>query len=441
MMKACFDRRREQAHRFKPFAMLFVEGPSMYRDVLRVAVALLAVVVATPSAAADDKKTCNDYFSGHEDEAIAACTRVIQRNRRDTQAFLQRALAYNHIYDFEGAIADYSEAIRRNARDASAIFQRARAYGDVYDHERAVADYSEVIRQLEKSGQDRDTLHWGYAERGYHYFAKGDYDRAIADYTQAIRLNSSYTNTDYTSRAEAYRADRRVALVIGNSRYASVPFLPNPRRDAEAIASALREDGFQNVMLSTDLGRDAMRDALRSFRDAADTADWGMIYYAGHRLQIGRSNYLVPVDARLRDERDIDAETVSYAELEKSVSGAKALRLIILDACRVDPFAAQMARQSAVRVLERGLIAPPEPEPGMLVAYSARDGQVAEDGDADNSPFALALVKQLRVPGREVRRAFDFVRDDVLRATGRRQQPFTYGSLPGDRDFFFVPAK
>src|SRR5262249_15167149 len=116
-------------------------------------------------------------------------------------------------------------------------------------------------------------------------------------------------------------------------------------------------------------------------------------------------------------------------------------RIVILDACRNDPFAAQMARANPGRALARGLSPPPEPDAGMLVVYSAKDGQVAEDGDGANSPFAAALVAQLKVPGREVRRVFDYVREDVMNATCRRQQPFTYGSLPGSKDYYFVAGK
>jgi uncharacterized caspase-like protein len=184
-----------------------------------------------------------------------------------------------------------------------------------------------------------------------------------------------------------------------------------------------------------------MREALRSFRDAADKADWGLIYYAGHGLQIGGVNYLVPVDARLRDERDVEGETISYGELEKTVGGARGLRLIILDACRVDPFAAQMAHANPDHAIVRGLTAPPELRPGLLVVYSAKHGQVAEDGDGEHSPFATALIARLATPGREVRRMFDDVADDVQEATHNRQLPFTYGSLPGKWDFFFVTGR
>jgi uncharacterized caspase-like protein len=115
----------------------------------------------------------------------------------------------------------------------------------------------------------------------------------------------------------------------------------------------------------------------------------------------------------------------------------------VLDACRNNPFKERMRRTIASRgATERGLAPPPETEPGTLVVYSAKEGEIAEDDiDGSNSPFARAFVAQLKVPGREVRRLFDYVRDDVLLATNKRQQPFTYGSLPGARDFYFMAGK
>jgi tetratricopeptide (TPR) repeat protein len=235
----------------------------------------------------------------------------------------------------------------------------------------------------------------------------------------------------------------RVALVIGNSAYRSVPVLPNPRHDAGAVAEALRQAGFQTVELATDLDRDGMVQALRRFRVEADRADWALVYFAGHGIEIDRVNYLIPVDAQLIDDRDVKVETVSYDDLLNTVGGARGLRLIILDACRVNPFKDRMHRAIASRsATDRGLAAPPEPDAGTLVAYSARDGQVAaDDVDGVNSPFARAFVTQLKVPGLEVRRLFDFIRDDVMEATRRRQQPFTYQSLPGRKEYFFVTAQ
>jgi uncharacterized caspase-like protein len=230
---------------------------------------------------------------------------------------------------------------------------------------------------------------------------------------------------------------------MGNSDYRSVAVLPNPRRDARAVADALRQTGFQTVELAVDLDRDSMVKALRLFRDQADNADWALVYFAGHGIEINRVNYLIPTDARLADDRDVQAETVSFEDLMRAVGGARALRLVVLDACRNNPFRERMRTTTASRgSLDRGLARPPETEPGTLVVYSAKEGEIAaDDVDGVNSPFARAFVAALKVPGREVRRLFDYVRDDVMDATNRRQQPFTYGSLPGRRDFFFIAGK
>src|SRR5262249_49311250 len=130
-------------------------------------------------------------------------------------------------------------------------------------------------------------------------------------------------------------------------------------------------------------------------------------------------------------------------EMLSAVNNAKALRLVVLDACRVNPFKDQMRRTFASRgATDRGLAPPPESKPGTLVVYSAKDGEVAADGDNGvNSPFARAFGEGLKVRGREVRRLFDFVRDAVRDATSNRQQPYTYGSLPGRKDFFFLAKK
>ena len=119
------------------------------------------------------------------------------------------------------------------------------------------------------------------------------------------------------------------------------------------------------------------------------------------------------------------------------MEGASKLRLVILDACRNNPFAVQMTRTSSTRSVGRGLVRI-EPDAGTLVIYSARDGQEALDGDGADSPFASALVNRLQSPNLEVRRLFDLVRDDVMDATNKQQQPFSYGSLSGREEFFFV---
>jgi uncharacterized caspase-like protein len=232
---------------------------------------------------------------------------------------------------------------------------------------------------------------------------------------------------------------RRIALVIGNSKYLNVAPLPNAAKDAEAIASTLRGTGFQAVMLERDVTRQAMINALRKFEQEAQSADWAVIYYAGHGIEIGGINYLIPTDARLASDRDIEDEGVSLGRVVSATDHAKKLRLVLLDACRENPFITQMSRTFASRSVGRGL-ARIEPEAGSMVVYSARDGQLAFDGDGKNSPFALSLLRRLPEPNVEIGKLFRLVRDDVLNETGRRQEPFIYGSLPGE-DFFFVPKK
>jgi carboxyl-terminal processing protease len=233
---------------------------------------------------------------------------------------------------------------------------------------------------------------------------------------------------------------RRVALVIGNSAYSSVVRLPNPGRDAEAVAAALRTIGFATVMVQNDVSRDGFIKAMRAFADEADKADWAMVYYAGHGIEVGGLNYLVPVDARLQSDRDVVDEAISLDRLLSAVEGARKIRLVVLDACRDNPFATRIQRTAASRSVGRGL-ARVEPRAGTIVFYATKDGQIANDGDGQNSPFTTAFLKRLAMPGLEVRRMIDLVRDDVMDATNDRQQPFHYGSVSGREEFYFVGAK
>lgn len=231
-------------------------------------------------------------------------------------------------------------------------------------------------------------------------------------------------------------AESRIALLIGNATYQGVGALLNPPKDVALLSDALGKAGFK-VRIETDLGGESMRRALRDFASDAEQADWAIVYYAGHGIEMGGQNYLVPVDARLQTDRDVPFETVALDQVLQSVEGARKLRLVIVDACRNNPFAGQMRTSSATRSTTRGL-ARVEPEGGTLVAYAAKVGQVALDGDGQNSPFVTALAKAVSTQGLELNKVFRAVRDDVLRSTGRRQEPYIYGSLPAD-DFFFVP--
>ncbi|MDO9298857.1 caspase family protein [Bradyrhizobium sp.] len=233
-------------------------------------------------------------------------------------------------------------------------------------------------------------------------------------------------------------ADKRVALVIGNSAYQSAPKLSNPANDSEAMSGTFKAAGFDVVEFKRDLKASEMRRALRDFSDTVRDADVAIIYFAGHGIEIDGTNYLVPSDAVL--ERDIDAfdEAIPLERLLSVIEPAKKLRLIILDACRDNPFAKSMRRTVASRNIGRGLAKVEPGSPNTLIAYAAKAGSTALDGDGRNSPFTAALVKHLPKPGLDLRKAFGFTRDEVLKVTNNKQEPFIYGSLGGE-DFALVP--
>jgi hypothetical protein len=234
-------------------------------------------------------------------------------------------------------------------------------------------------------------------------------------------------------------ADKRVALVLGNSAYQKVNPLTNPVNDSGAIAATFKSAGFDVVELKRDLNVSEMRRALRDFSDTVRDADVAIVYYAGHGIEIDGTNYLIPTDAVL--ERDIDAfdEAIPLDRVLTVIEPAKQLRLVILDACRDNPFNKTMKRTIGARAIGRGLAKVEPGSPNTLIAFAAKAGSTASDGDSKNSPFTAALVKYLPRPGLDLRKAFGFARDDVLKATNNRQEPFIYGSLGGD-DLALVPA-
>jgi uncharacterized caspase-like protein len=239
--------------------------------------------------------------------------------------------------------------------------------------------------------------------------------------------------------AQPASATTRVALVIGNSQYRNVPQLPNPDNDANAFAQTMKQAGFDVVDARHDLTGVEMRRALRDFGDKARNADMAVIYYAGHGIEVEGTNYLIPVDAALHRDTDVYDEAVSLDRVLVAVESAKQLRLVILDACRDNPFNKTMKKVS-MRSIGRGLAKVEPTSPNTLIAYAAKAGSTAADGDSKHSPFTAALVRHIATPGLDVRKAFGFVRDDVLKVTNNRQEPYVYGSLGGE-DVPLVPAK
>jgi uncharacterized caspase-like protein len=236
--------------------------------------------------------------------------------------------------------------------------------------------------------------------------------------------------------APASAADR-VALVIGNGAYQKVPALPNPPRDAADVGAALERLNFKVTRLNNASAAE-MRKALVDFGRATEGSEMAVVFYAGHGMEAGGENWLIPTDAELRNDSDVESEAVSLRSINLQVSKARQLGLVILDACRNNPFAAKMQRSLRSRAVARGL-APTEPTDNVLVAYAARDGTTANDGDGRNSPFTTALLRNIETPGLEISFLFRNVRDEVMTATKREQQPFVYGSLSKEAIYLKPP--
>jgi uncharacterized caspase-like protein len=234
-------------------------------------------------------------------------------------------------------------------------------------------------------------------------------------------------------------ADKRVALTIGNGAYENAPSLNNPIRDASAVAELFRNSGFK-VIETHNVGNLDFKRKLREFADLAHDADIAVVFYAGHAIQLRDKNYMIPVDAKLLREFDAEDETISLGRIEDAVEPAKRLRLVILDACRDNPFLAKMQRRVATRqVVSQGLAKADPILSDTLIAFAAKAGATADDGEGEHSPFTTALLKHIVEPGLDIRFAFGRIRDEVRKSTGGEQDPYFAGVLGGE-SIPLVPA-
>jgi tetratricopeptide (TPR) repeat protein len=375
---------------------------------------------------------------------------------------VKRSNTYRYMGENAFAIADASHAIRVGPDFAAAYVSRGLAQERAGNPVQAREDFE---KSLSFPLVRYDTTREAQATARARLAALGSgQTQPVIPAAPAVAAHATSIPTPALSRpappvnAASSAQGRRVALVIGNSAYRSVAPLANPQRDTEAVAATLRNIGFDIVSVAADATRERVDAALRTFADEAEKADWAMVYYAGHGIEVGGTNYLVPVDARLAADRDVQFEAVPLDRVMAAVEGARKLRLIVLDACRDNPFTAQMRRTSApdalasgstagaavaTRSLGRGLanMSAGVARQATLVVYAAKHGQTALDGEGANSPFAVAFVQRIATPGVEINKIFRLVRDDVMEMTAGRQEPFTYGSLSAKEDFFFVAVR
>ena len=356
-------------------------------------------------------RRCQAYIAmGKFDEALAECNSVIEKQPKNQPVLINRAETYLAKGDLDASLKDFNTVLGFNPNNVCAHEGRGRLFEKKHDLEQARADYRSAAYALTPS-DELDVARARTAAR----------DRLAA----------------LTPQAPAGNTARRVALIIGNGAYKNVHALDNPPRDAKLVAGALHDVGFQTVTLANDLTRDKFFEALHAFAAEAEKADWAVVYYAGHGMEIGGVNYLIPVDAKLASDREAETQAVALEQVIAAVGGARKLRLVMLDACRDNPFAPAMQHTIALKLVDKGL-SNIEPGAGFMVVYAAKHGETALDGEGVDSPFAVAVAHDIKQPKIEVRKLFDIVRDDVWTATKHGQQPFTYGSPSGRDDFYFA---
>lgn len=235
----------------------------------------------------------------------------------------------------------------------------------------------------------------------------------------------------FAAASGAAVAAERVALVIGVGAYKEAAPLKNPANDAEAVAASLKRLGFE-VVFGKDLNHAQMRGAVRDFARIVRGAKLALFFYAGHGVQVDGRNYLIPVDAKLAEEADLDFSAVDVNLILKQINREAAQKIVILDACRDNPFRSELARSMgqtrSSQALGRGL-AKIEAAGGSMISFATDPGDVALDGDGDHSPFTEALLKHIETPGLEINHLMQKVRTDVFRNTRNRQRPWTTTSL------------
>jgi tetratricopeptide (TPR) repeat protein len=392
--------------------------------------------------------------------ALAEFSKAIQLNEGFASAYANRAIVHEKRGDVSAALADYDAAIRHGLNDAKIYFKKGLLRQRKGQHDLAIGDFQEALRRspahaparngrgeaLEALGRKKEAFADYDAARGFianptdsdheqgRALARTNYERLRAEMQKEVKLHP----TPPISAAPVPSSGVRIALVVGNSRYKDQTVLANPANDAKVVARKFRALGFQEVVEAYDADLKTLSDLLKDFGDKSERTDWSVVFFAGHGIEVNGVNYLIPIDARLARDTHVKDETVSLDRVLEKVQGARKLRLVILDACRNNPFVARMLRSSrATRSIGSGLASAGEPDGGVLVVYAAKHGTTALDGTGGgNSPFTDALLRHIDEPGLDITTFVGKIRQNVLRDTNGAQEPFLYGAPSAERHCF-----
>lgn len=396
---------------------------------------------------------------GEFQAAIRDFSETIEMAPKDPRAYNNRGYVYLEMGNYTLALEDFNRAIELDKAYINPLFNRAKLYVRTGEHEFAERDFRRVI-------DAQPSRISAYIALGKNFEVRSDFKSAIDTYERALQINGAnpvlielleivrtrFANPEKNKlvvKPAISKNKKRVALLIANSKYQAVPTLSNPKNDIALLANALRKVGFSRVTELNDLSYQEMKIALSKFSGEIKAADEVLIYFAGHGIEVNGVNYMIPIDASNLSEENVSTKTINLDLIIQSAETAEGskIRLILIDACRDNPFVVEEAKTTSSRSVGQGSLssikgrglAKLEPATGTLVAFATRHGRVALDGSDGNSPFSKALATRIpQEPPIEVRRLFDYVRDDVSSATDKFQLPFVYGSLPSDQDFYFI---
>jgi tetratricopeptide (TPR) repeat protein len=403
---------------------------------------------------------------GEFDRALADYDRVLSLEPQYLLAHYGRGVSFLRKGELASAKAAFDNALALNPEFIEALYSRGIVHYDMGILDKAASDFDAAVRLKPDHAA-------AFSRRGMVYEKRGDYPKAIADYRQTLSiapagnihqqahayarsrliiLGASPTSPTTGSLAakdetkeratpkELPKAlapvnlGRRVALVIGNTAYKHTDALTNSSNDALAVAAALKRIGFKDVIEGIDLDVGSLAGKVRDFSRALKGADLAFFYYAGHGLQVNGLNYMMPVDAKLADESDVFAETIELNDVLKHMERQAKTNIVILDACRNNPLARNLARSMGTRSaggnVSQGL-AEVRSGVGTLIVFATQPGNVALDGDTRHSPFTAALLRHIESPNIDIAIMLRRVRDDVIDSTRGQQVPWEHSSLRG----------
>jgi tetratricopeptide (TPR) repeat protein len=393
-------------------------------------------------------------------QALPDCEAAVKLAPERALYLINRGTVLFRQGNVERAMEDFTRAIRLDPADEGGYSGRGEVLRAKRDYDRALVDFDRAVKMNPNSAR-------ALVFRGLTQEAKGDFAAAQEDFRTALTLPAflraqgsgagyyrSVKREQDTARARLAvlsdpnrRAEsqervaidpqlRRIALVIGNGAYENATKLANPANDARIIAKALRGMGFE-VIEGIDLKQDAMRRTVNDFLRGATNARIALAFYAGHGIQIDGKNFLLPVDVTL-EGKDLTAGMTEVDQMLAGLDDQIRTNIVIFDACRNNPVAQPAAGEGRSVQVRSGLAAPSglgkgaTTGAGTLLAFATAPGQVALDGDGENSPFSSALARHMGTPGLEVQQMLTRVRAEVVAATGSKQVPWSNSSLLGE---------